>query len=146
MAKYKDYEIPDELYFHKEHTWAKIEGDKVRIGLDDLAQSTAGDITYVDLPFEGDEVEQGEVCGKYQSSKWIGKLFSPLGGEILEVNSELETNSTLINKDPYEGGWIYLLKPSNLDEELKNLIHGEAVEAFIDQEIERVEREKVKEE
>ncbi|MEW6686814.1 MAG: glycine cleavage system protein GcvH [Candidatus Edwardsbacteria bacterium] len=142
MALIEGYNLPDELYYHKEHAWAKVEGDKVRVGMNDFYQKLAGDTTYVDLPFEGDAVTQGETCGKIQSSKWVGKFISPVSGEILEVNRDLEDDCTLINKDPYDKGWIILVKPSNLEGDLKNLIHGAAVAEFIKSEKERIEKEK----
>ena len=128
------YNMPDELYFHEENSWAKVESDgTVRVGMDDFYQKQAGDTTYIDLPFEGDTVSQGETCGKIQSSKWVGKLVSPISGEIVEVNSELENDCRLINKDSYSSGWIMRIKPSNLEEELKKLAHGpETVKKFIE--------------
>jgi len=126
--------MPEDLYYHGEDAWAKVESDgTVRVGMDDFYQKQAGDTTYVDLPFEGDSISQGETCGKIQSSKWVGKLVSPISGEIVEVNSELESDCRLINKDPYGSGWIMRIKPSKLDEELKNLVHGaDALKKFID--------------
>jgi glycine cleavage system H protein len=136
-----EYNLPDELYYHSEHSWAKVEEDgTVKVGMNDMFQKAAGDIVYVDLPFEGDEVEQGEVCGKIQSSKWIGKLVSPVSGEILAVNEELDKNSTIINKSPYEEGWIMKIQPSNLEEDLKNLMQGPAVEEWMKKEIEKSEK------
>jgi glycine cleavage system H protein len=129
--------MPDDLYFHPDDAWVKIEADgSVLIGMDDFYQKQAGDTTYVDLPFEGDTVKQGETCGKIQSSKWVGKFVSPISGEILEVNHELENDCRLINKDPYASGWIIKVKPSNLDTELKNLAHGaDAVQKFINDQL-----------
>lgn len=128
------YNMPDDLYYHEEDSWVKVETDgTVRIGMDDFYQKQAGDTTYIDLPFEGDTVSQGETCGKIQSSKWVGKLVSPISGEIAEVNSELENDCRLINKDPYGSGWIMRIKPSNLEEELKKLAHGpDALKKFIE--------------
>jgi glycine cleavage system H protein len=141
MGTIEGYNMPDELYYHNEHAWAKIEDDgNVRVGMNDFYQNLAGDTTYVDLPFEGDEVSQGEVCGKLQSAKWVGKFCSPVSGEILEVNHDLEDDCTLVNKDSYGQGWIMLVKPSDLDTELKNLVHGEAVAPWLKSEIERVEK------
>ena len=143
MAMVGDYNLPDELYYHEEHAWAKVEDDgNVRVGMNDMFQSTSGDIVYVDLPFEGDEVEQGEVCGKIQSAKWIGKLCAPVGGEISEVNEELDGDSTLINKDPYGEGWILLIEPNNLEEDLGNLMQGQAVVDWITAEVEKAEKMK----
>jgi glycine cleavage system H protein len=144
MANIFGYEMPDELYYNEEHSWAKVEGEKVRVGMTDFFQREAGDIVFVDLPEEGDEVSQGEVCGKIQSRKWIGKLVAPVSGEVVELNEELEDDPTLINKDPYGKGWILVIEASNLDEELKNLMQGEAVKAFIEKEIQKAEEEKAK--
>ncbi|MBU1488029.1 glycine cleavage system protein GcvH [bacterium] len=136
MATIEGYEMPDELYYHQDHAWARVEDDgNVRVGMNDMFQETAGDIVYVDLPFEGDEVAQGETCGKIQSSKWIGKLIAPVAGEVVEVNEELESDSTIINTDPYGEGWIMLIEPSNLDEDLLGLMQGEAVEDWLKEEI-----------
>ena len=143
MAKVQDYDMPDDLYYHKEHCWARVESpDCVRVGLNDFAQAQAGDITYIDLPFEGDEAVKNETCGKMQSSKWIGKLIAPVSGEITEVNLELENQATLVNEDPYGKGWILAIKPTKLDEELKGLCKGDAAVAWLEAEIVRVEKEK----
>jgi len=145
MATIEGYNLPDELAYHKEHSWAKKEGDKIKVGMTEFFTKNAGDIVYVDLPFEGDDVSQDETCGKVQSSKWIGKLISPVSGEITEVNQELENDSTLINKDPYGEGWIMIIEPSNADEELGNLLSKpEDVDAWIKEEMKRAEDEKKK--
>ena len=141
MADIEGYNMPDDLYYHEEDTWIKIEDDQVRIGMTDFFQQAAGDIVYVDLPFEGDEIAQGEPFGKAQSAKWIGKLISPLSGTIEEVNYDLDSDSTIINKDPYEAGWVMLLTPSDLDGEKEGLIHGvEAITEYIKHQIEKAER------
>ena len=142
MADIKGYDIPDELYYHEEHSWARVNGTKVTVGMSDFFQKEAGDIVFVDLPEEEDDVSRGEVCGKIQSRKWIGKLVSPVSGEIIEINEELEDDTSLINTDPYGEGWIVVIEASDLDSDLKNLIHGDAVADFIDKEIKRAEEEK----
>ncbi len=142
MADIKGYDIPDELYYHEEHSWARVDGTKVTVGMSDFFQKEAGDIVFVDLPEEEDDVSQGEICGKIQSRKWIGKLVSPVSGEIIEINEELEDDTSLINTDPYGEGWIIVIEASDLDSDLGNLIHGDAVADFIDKEIKRAEEEK----
>ena len=142
MADIKGYDIPDELYYHEEHSWARVDGTKVTVGMSDFFQKEAGDIVFVDLPEEEDDVSQGEVCGKIQSRKWIGKMVAPVSGEIIEINEELEDDTSLINTDPYGEGWIVVIEASDLDSDLKNLIHGDAVADFIDKEIKRAEEEK----
>lgn len=143
MAEVKGYEMPDDLYYHKEYCWVRVEEDDiVRVGLIDFAQSEAGDITYVDLPFEGDEVEAGETCGKIQSAKWIGKLVAPLSGEIEEVNYDLEGDATLINSDCYGDGWIFTMRSDNLEDELSGLMKGDKAIAWLEEEIEKLEKGK----
>lgn len=145
MAKVEGYEMPDELYYHKEHAWAKIEEDgRVKVGMNDFFQSAAGDINYVDLPFEGDDVEQNQTCGKLQSAKWIAKLDAPVSGTIALVNTALEDDATLINKDPYGEGWIAIIEPSNLEADLAKLYHGENVLEWLKGEIAKAEEKKAK--
>ncbi len=141
MADIEGYNMPDDLIYHEDDTWVKVEGDKVRIGMTDFFQQAAGDVVYVDLPFEGDEVQQGEPFGKAQSSKWIGKLVAPLSGTIEEVNYELDSDSTIINKDPYGEGWVIVLTPSDLGAERGGLIEGlDAVTDMIKRHIEKAEK------
>ncbi len=144
MAIIQGYNMPDDLYYNEEHSWAKVENGKVRVGMTDFFQKEAGDIVFVDLPEEGDEVSQGEVCGKIQSRKWIGKLVAPVSGEIAEINEDLDEDPTLINSDPYGKGWIMVIEASNLEDELKNLMKGESVASFIQREIKKAEEEKAK--
>ncbi|HIJ20332.1 MAG TPA: glycine cleavage system protein GcvH [Deltaproteobacteria bacterium] len=147
MADIKGYNMPDELYYHEEHSWARVEGTTVTVGMSDMFQKEAGDIVFVDLPDEEDDVSQGEVCGKIQSRKWIGKLVAPVSGEILEINEELEEDTSLINTDPYGEGWILKIQAEDegdLRGELEKLIHGDAVVVFVEKEIEKTEAEKAK--
>ena len=144
MAEIKGYHMPDELYYHPEHSWARVEGTKVTVGMTDFFQKEAGDIVFVDLPEEEEEVEQGEVCGKIQSRKWIGKLVSPVSGEITEINEDLEDDTSLINTDPYGKGWILAIETEDLESDLENLIHGDAVVDFIEAEIKKAEEERAK--
>lgn len=135
------YDLPDDLYYHGDHTWVKKEDDgNVKVGMNAMFAGTAGDITYIDLPFEGDEISQGDTCGKLQSAKWISKLIAPVSGEILKVNEDLEDDSTKINTDPYNEGWIVIIKPSNLDAELGSLYFGEdKVKPWMEGEIKKSE-------
>ena len=148
MSTIEGYDMPDDLYYHKEHAWVKIEPDgTARVGMNDFYQKSAGDTTYIDLPFEGDDVSEGETCGKIQSAKWVGKFISPLSEEILAVNEDLENDCTLINKDPYGAGWVMVIKPSSLEEELKTLFSGSDVyvckhgPAFTHEEIKKMKNE-----
>lgn len=143
MVEVDPKNLPKELYYHESHAWVKVEDDgKVRVGMHYYYSESAGETTYVDLPFEGDEVSQGETCGKIQSAKWVGKFVSPVSGEIIEVNEELEDEPTLINSSPYEKGWIMVVKPSSLEEDLKNLRHGDEVISWVKKELEKGEKKK----
>jgi len=144
MAEIKGYNMPDDLYYHAEHSWARVDGNRVTVGMSDFFQKEAGDIVYIDLPDEEEEVSQGEVCGKIQSRKWIGKLVSPVSGEIVQINEDLEEETSLINTDPYGKGWVLVIEASDLESELENLIHGDAVADFIEKEVKRAEEEKAK--
>ena len=144
MALIKGYNMPDELYYHKDHSWAKVDGSKVTVGMNDFFRKEAGDIVFVDLPDTEEEVSQGEVCGKIQSRKWIGKLVAPVSGEIVETNEALEDDTSLINSDPYGKGWILVIEASELEEELGNLMQGEALASFLEAEVKRAEEEKAK--
>jgi glycine cleavage system H protein len=136
----KDYDLPDELYYHGEHSWAKLEDDgRVRVGMNDFFQKAAGDIVYVDLPFEDDDVSAGETCGKVQSSKWVGKLVSPISGTIAEVNEDLEGDATLINKDPYGSGWVMIVQPEDWDGEKDDLMQGDDVATWMEGEMKKAE-------
>jgi glycine cleavage system H protein len=144
MAEIKGYMMPDELYYHEDHSWARVDGTRVTVGMNDFFQKEAGDIVFVDLPEEEDEVSQGEVCGKIQSRKWIGKLVAPVSGEIVELNEELEEDTGLINTDPYEKGWIIVIEASDLDAELEKLMQGDALVGFLEKEVKRAEEERAK--
>jgi glycine cleavage system H protein len=144
MAEIKGYNMPDDLYYHAEHSWARVDGNRVTVGMTDFFQKEAGDVVYIDLPDEDDEVSQGEVCGKIQSRKWIGKLVAPVSGAIVRINEDLEEETGLINTDPYGKGWILAIEASDLESELENLIHGDAVADFIEKEVKRAEEEKAK--
>jgi|Deesub1362B_J571_1020462.scaffolds.fasta_scaffold02567_7 glycine cleavage system H protein len=136
MANVEGYELPDELYYHREHMWARVEDGKVVVGITDFAQKLAGDISFVDMPEEGDEVEQDERVGTIETGKWLGKLYAPVSGEVTARNEAVEDDPTVINRDPYGEGWIFEIEMS-APEELKNLLHGEAAVEWLKGEIEK---------
>ena len=134
------YLFPDDLYYHKEHFWARTEGDVVTIGTNDFAQKLAGQIVYVELPTPGRAVEQGKPCGSMESGKWVGRIYAPVSGKIEACNQELEDNPELINESPYDKGWICKINASNLQGELGTLMRGENLAVFIKSEIDRVKK------
>jgi glycine cleavage system H protein len=126
MVKVEDYEVPENLYYHKEYLWAKVEGDKVRIGMIDFAQKQLHDIVYVELPSAGDEITQGEPFGTLESVKAVSDLVAPISGKVEEVNEELESKPELLNEDPYGAGWLVVVSPTNLDADLKQILNFDA--------------------
>ena len=117
------------LHYSESHEWVKVEGDVAVIGISDFAQSELGDITYVDLPEVGDEVNAEEDFGAVESVKSSSDLISPVTGKVCEVNSELEDKPELINEDPY-GAWIIKVKMSD-PSEVDILMGAAAYEQFL---------------
>ena len=101
------------LLYSESHEWVKVEGNIAVIGVSDFAQAEMGDITYVDLPDEGDEIEKGEDFGALESVKASSELYAPVSGKVVEVNTALE-DASAINNDPYGAGWIIKIKPENM--------------------------------
>ncbi len=124
---------PADRKYGKSHEWVKIDGDIAIIGISDHAQETLGDITFVDLPTIGQTLEKGGECGVIESVKAASDLYSPISGDITEVNTALEEEPEIINKDPYEGGWILKIKGSK-SEELDELLDSESYDKSIQKE------------
>lgn len=136
--KVKGYNFPDDLYYDANHFWAKVDGDEVVMGTTDLTQKLAGEITFVDVPEEDDEVTQGKPFGSIESGKWVGRVYAVLSGEIAEGNEDLEDEPELINEDCYGKGWIARITPSDLDAELAKLMQGDAYKKWVAVEIDKV--------
>jgi len=134
------YFFPDDLYYHKEHFWAKVEGNRVTMGVTDFAQKLAGQIVYVELPSGGKMVEQGKPCGSMESGKWVGRIYAVISGKVESSNQDLEESPELINESPYEKGWLCKINPSNLQNDLKNLMQGDSLKEFIKSEIIRLKK------
>jgi glycine cleavage system H protein len=102
--------IPDGLRYTKDHEWAKLEGNRARIGITDFAQSELTDVVYVELPPIGKTVKQGEPFGTVESVKAVSEIFAPIGGKVVEVNKALADKPEIVNKDPYGEGWMVVLE------------------------------------
>jgi glycine cleavage system H protein len=122
MVKVEGYEVPEGLYYSKDFAWIKIENDKVRMGITDYAQKSLREIVYAELPSAGSEVKQGEPYGTLESVKAVSDLIAAVSGTIEEVNAEVPSKPETLNEDPYAKGWLLVVKPSNLDTELPNLM------------------------
>jgi glycine cleavage system H protein len=119
-------DVPENLYYSKEHQWLSVEGEKCRVGLTDHAQKQLHEIVYIDLPQVGAGVAAGQVMGSVESVKAVSDILSPLSGEVLEVNKNLQENPGTINTSPYKDGWVVVVKASRLNEDLKSLLSAEA--------------------
>ncbi len=125
---------PKDLMYSKDHEWVKVEGDLVVVGITDYAQNALHEITFVELPEAGSTVEANVECGLVESMKASSDIFSPVSGEVAEVNTKLEDAPELVNEDPYGKGWMMKIKPSNLDEDLKALMDATAYVEFTESE------------
>ncbi|HHI30263.1 MAG TPA: glycine cleavage system protein H [Candidatus Methanoperedenaceae archaeon] len=135
--KIEGYEVPEELYYTKDHLWARVEDNgNVRVGMDAFGGTATGEIEFIDLPMEDDEFEAGEAFGSIESAKWVGGLTMPVTGTVIEVNSKIEDETGLMAEDPYGDGWFILIKPSNLKENLEKLIHGDKIKSWFEEDIE----------
>ncbi|WP_099159983.1 glycine cleavage system protein GcvH [Virgibacillus ndiopensis] len=122
--------LPKDLLYSEEHEWVKKEGDKVRIGITDFAQSELGDIVFVELPEVGDEIESDEPFGSVESVKTVSELYAPISGKVVEVNEELEDSPEFVNESPYENAWMIVVEPSN-ESEFDELLSAEKYEEVI---------------
>jgi len=114
--KIGDYEFPDDLYYDREHNWARVEGNVVTQGLSDFGQDLAGELVYVEVPRVGRRVERGKPMLSMESGKWVGRVKAMVSGRIVEVNEELEWEPTLVNESPYERGWLVRIEADDLSE------------------------------
>ncbi|MEM2107809.1 MAG: glycine cleavage system protein GcvH [Candidatus Bathyarchaeia archaeon] len=122
MVKVDGYEVPEGLYYSKDFAWIKIEGEKVRMGITDYAQKQLREIVYADLPEVGAEVKQNEPYGTLESVKAVSDVIAAVSGTVEEVNTEVLSKPEILNEDPYVKGWLIVVKPSNLQAELPNLM------------------------
>ena len=128
-------EIPGDLKFMKSHEWARVEDNgTVTVGISDHAQSLLGDLVYVELPSVGDEVQAGNACAVVESVKAASDVYAPVSGKVTAVNSALSDKPETINEDAYGEGWIFVVKPDNLAEEMEELLDPDAYVELIESE------------
>lgn len=124
--------IPENLRYSKDHEWVSVEGDVATIGITDYAQSSLGDVVYVDFPRVGDKFEAHEAFGSVESVKAVSEIFMPVAGEVVEVNEGLNDSPEKVNGDPYAEGWFVKIKLNNTgdtDAMLSNAEYEEYLEA-----------------
>ena len=120
-------EIPGDLKFLKSHEWARVEDNgTVTVGISDHAQGLLGDLVYVELPNVGDKVDAGAACAVVESVKAASDVYAPVSGEVVAVNSALADKPETINEDAYGEGWIVVIKPSSLQDDMDNLLDPDA--------------------
>jgi len=107
--------VPEDLRYSKDHEWARLEGDRVRVGITDYAQDALGDVVFVELPDVGSKVKLDESFSEVESTKSVSDVYAPLAGTIAEVNTDLADSPDRLNEDPYGEGWICLLEPDDPD-------------------------------
>ncbi|MBN2008721.1 hypothetical protein JW960_05205 [candidate division KSB1 bacterium] len=137
--KVDDYLLPEGLFFHRSHTWAQVqESGFVKIGIDDFTQKVFREIETVQLKAAGEKVNQGDPILTVQHGENTIELKAPVSGEIISTNAKLSTNPAIIKNSPYEDGWIYQLKPSQLAKEIKSLRIAENARDWLKNEINRL--------
>jgi glycine cleavage system H protein len=123
--KVEGYEVPEGLYYSKEWMWVKVENGKIRIGITDYAQKQLNEVVFAELPKVGDEIIKGEPFGTVESVKSVSDLVAPVSGKVSEVNNKVSNNPETLNEDPYNEGWILVISPKNLSEDLGTLMNFE---------------------
>lgn len=123
---------PDDLKYHKDHTWLHANGNKAKIGITHYAQEQLGDIVYVELPETGSEVEMNAVIGEIESTKTTSAIEAPVGGKIIEVNNALDDTPEVINEDSYGKGWIAVIEMGN-KEDINHLMDSKEYQNYIEE-------------
>lgn len=126
-----DYEVPEGLYYTKEHEWVKLEGSNYRVGITDYAQKSLHEVVFVDLPKVSARIVRSQSLGSVESVKAVSDVFAPISGDVTEVNVKLADSPELVNQQPYGDGWIAVIKASNLEAELKNLLNAKSYADFL---------------
>ncbi|KOP80000.1 glycine cleavage system protein GcvH [Cytobacillus solani] len=121
---------PKELRYSEEHEWVKTEGEQVRIGITDFAQSELGDIVFVELPEVGDIVSADEPFGSVESVKTVSELYAPISGKVVAINEDLSDSPEFVNESPYEKAWMIVVEPSDAGE-IDNLMTAEQYEEMV---------------
>ena len=122
--------IPGNLKYTKDHEWIRVEGDEAFVGITDYAQGELGDIVFIEIETEGEELAKEEVFGTIEAVKTVSDMFMPVSGTVVEVNSKIESSPEVVNKDPYGDGWLIKIKLKNASE-LDELLDAAAYEKLL---------------
>jgi len=126
LVKVDEHEVAEGLWYSKDYMWAKIEDGKAKIGITDYAQKQLREIVFAELPNVGDKIVKDEPFGTLESVKAVSDLVAPLSGTIEQVNEKVTSSPEILNEDPYGKGWLIIVSPTNLEEELKSLMNFES--------------------
>lgn len=121
---------PNDLKYTPTHEWVRVDGDVATVGISWFAQDQLGDVVYVDLPEVGRAVSKGESVAEIESTKTVSGIYTPVSGEVVEVNEELSGSEEQVNRSPYDGGWLFKVRLSNSDE-LGGLLDSAAYQASV---------------
>lgn len=122
--------VPEDLRYSSDHEWARVEGESIRVGITDFAQDNLGDVVYLQLPEVGARFEAGASVGEVESTKSVSEIYSPLAGEIVEINTALEDQPDLLNRDPYGEGWICVLRLDSAAQ-VESLLNADGYKALL---------------
>ncbi len=128
--------IPEDLKYTSEHEWVREESELVVVGITDYAQEALGELVFIELPSEGDEINKGDTFGAVESTKSVSDLFAPVSGEVVEINEVLLDSPELINQDPYGEGWLIKVKPFE-DADISDCLDFEDYTDIVEQELEK---------
>jgi glycine cleavage system H protein len=136
MATTEGITLPDELYYQSEdHLWVRLEGTRVRVGIDDQAQRSAGKVNAVRLKPAGRPIAKGKPFGTMEAGKYVGPLKAPVAGQVIEVNPAVMSQPSLLNSDPYGQGWLIVIEPENSARDLAELVSGSATQAWLEKSV-----------
>lgn len=122
---------PADLFYSREHEWLRLDGDTATVGITDYAQESLGDIVYVELPKVGTKLDQAGEAGVVESVKAVSEIYSPIAGEITDVNSAIESDPALVNREPFAGGWLFKLKISDASQK-EGLLSAAAYDKLVE--------------
>ena len=129
--KFRDYDVPDDLRYTKEHEWVKVKGSNALVGITDYAAKTLNDVVYVTLPKVGDKLALSKSMGTGESIKAVSELYSPVSGAVTKVNDALGSQPEQVNKSPYSDGWLLEISPSDMAGDSKGLLDARAYCALL---------------
>ncbi|UCH70027.1 MAG: glycine cleavage system protein GcvH [Candidatus Bathyarchaeota archaeon] len=127
-----NYDIPDDLYYSKEHEWVRVKGKTAVIGITDYAQKSLHEVVYVEIPMIASQIKQSQSIGSAESVKSVSDIFTPISGEIIDINTKLTESPELVNKDPYGEGWIAKVQLVNFGDDSKKLLSSEQYADYIE--------------